>query len=316
MNKANPTITDTNAYIFQDKRSIIILWFNPLFFGGILTIFWIYLISFSPFLEREMNEFLPLNILVLLVIISAIIISGLIAWLNRKNWFYFTRSGLKTILRGGSPHIILPKIGDKKYWLYKDEQLEIIQAGFPIFTNYFFILVMFSVLFVSVVLELKMVLIGYPPLNLFMVFLVILFVVGILLKTLFQVFRYNSNSKELLLSVWTYEETPTTWDPSSLPISDPISLRLETYDVRIPVQLRPERLALVPRKYHRHSLDQNFLLPMNQSIQLQLSSKTVSFSFNFTDPLPQVPRELIIFVKDISFLSTGTPETVTNRYQE
>ena len=149
-----------------------------------------------------------------------------------------------------------------RYWLYKDEQIEIVQEG--LFRSFLW----FSIAFCGVFLfYLLLKIISTQDVTYIMPFILFLLVlilfIGLLLTTYFI-----PAQKKLWFSVWTLEALPSS--------NPPLSLHLDEQNIQIPFASYIKR-----EPYFRYACPHLISLPTETPIQLKLNSKTVSFTVTY-----------------------------------
>lgn len=285
-------ISKTNTLnILQRARSPLFRWAIYVVVATIFVIFMELIIYLNGdiLLSKYGNLIAIYRIVIIGLFLFSIIVTGTFFWPYRRYKFF----GIQ-ISNGGSMSYI-PIKNESDYWLYKDDQLEVIQAGIPSFYNWPSILcippsiislIPLGVTFYSELISL----ISSPyfflaPFYLLHVILGVFVVIIAIIIVLSSIGRlFHPPMRGLFITVWM---------PGCSEIPNFISLTLNSQVVKI--SMRRSR-----------SSRNKILLPIDKPIQLNFGTKTVSFSLSYTEPLPQIPNNLLLIVKDWSFFETGS----------
>ncbi|MFX0090725.1 MAG: hypothetical protein ACFFBD_03090 [Candidatus Hodarchaeota archaeon] len=222
-------------------------------------------------------------------VLAMVGIQGLITWIHREYLFFPTNSS------GGrvppSSYISIPKKADDRYWLYKDPQLEIFQAGNPRFIEWGLVinglisLVIFGINALMLSWDLNynegrhMLPELFLALIVVLTFVIILIITAVLSIRLFRDYVSPPRRQKLRITVWA---------PFTPHFQNLVSFKLNTQVI----EMRQSSPSL-----------KGFVLPIGSPIQLQFASKTIDFTLNPEDPLPQILNEVVVVIKDWTILN-------------
>ncbi|MFX0061480.1 MAG: hypothetical protein ACFFC7_04780 [Candidatus Hermodarchaeota archaeon] len=285
----NVTSKTNKLDILQKARSPLFRWALFSIFGIIFIIYMEirFYLNGDFLISKYSTLFTIFRVLFIGLLIFSIILTGIFIWPYRSYKFF----GIQTSYSGSMSFI--PIKNESNYWLYKDDQLEVIQAGIPSFYNWPVILcippfiislIPLGVIFYSEFISLiSSSLSFFAPLflllGIFYVFVVIIAVIAVL-RSIRRLF--HPPTRGLFITVWM---------PGCSKIPSFVSLTLNSQAVRISMR-------------RGRSSRKKILLPIDKPIQLYFGTKTVSFSLSYTEPLPQIPSNLLLIVKDWSFFAT------------
>ncbi|MFX0115502.1 MAG: hypothetical protein ACFFB3_13220 [Candidatus Hodarchaeota archaeon] len=214
-------------------------------------------------------------------------------------------------------------LNDWQYWLYEDEELEIIQEGAdPVL---FLLLIAAAMLsFVGgLIASLLILLDSKKPINeslfgeLFLpAFITLLgaLATGYSLFNILRMYSYPPKSRSLLISICTAEKLPDSTPMASLVLnSQKIVISLDSHSYMkdqegkdLPADFKrqsPERIY-----YYMYSCLDKITLPLNRPISLTFRSKRINLILSNRDPkkkkVPQRPELIIFFVKVLTLFQT------------
>ncbi|MFX0092268.1 MAG: hypothetical protein ACFFBD_10945 [Candidatus Hodarchaeota archaeon] len=174
-----------------------------------------------------------------------------------------------------------------KYWLYKDEQLEIVQESptrLFLWTSIALCSGFLTYLLLKLISTQE---VTFAIMSLFFVLPALILFVGLLLTTYF-----NPAQKKVWVSIWTLEPLPSC--------TPPLSLQLEEQNIQIPFH------SYIREKYFRYTYPHLISLAIKTPIQLKLGPKIASFTVTDKDPeknsIP-LPNGIILIVKDLTLLN-------------